>query len=149
MKYTTDWRSKEFVKDIFLGELCVSHAYDGADDDNYTWLLASKQRWENLRCLAFHLQCLMYALNGRAGFIGITSGIRCPKVNSAVGGVPSSRHLQGLAVDIIAGNCAAVIDLIQNSYELFFDKVIWYRDRRFIHLELSTNLTERTIVIKK
>lgn len=34
----------------------------------------------------------------------VNSGYRCPKLNKAVGGVSTSHHLNGLAVDITTGN---------------------------------------------
>lgn len=37
---------------------------------------------------------------GMRGTLVITSGYRCPAHNAAVGGSPTSQHLQGLAADI-------------------------------------------------
>ena len=34
----------------------------------------------------------------------VTSGYRCPELNKAVGGVPTSQHLKGEAADIVAGS---------------------------------------------
>lgn len=36
--------------------------------------------------------------------IHVTSGYRCPELNKAVGGVPTSQHLKGEAADIVAGS---------------------------------------------
>lgn len=36
--------------------------------------------------------------------IHVTSGYRCPELNKAVGGVPTSQHLKGEAADITAGS---------------------------------------------
>ena len=33
--------------------------------------------------------------------IAVSSGYRCPRLNAAVGGVPNSQHLQGLAADLL------------------------------------------------
>ena len=34
----------------------------------------------------------------------VTSGYRCPELNKAVGGVPTSQHLKGEAADIVTGS---------------------------------------------
>ena len=36
--------------------------------------------------------------------IHVTSGFRCPELNKAVGGVPTSQHQKGEAADIVAGS---------------------------------------------
>lgn len=43
--------------------------------------------------------------------INITSGYRCPKHNDAVGGVPLSVHLFGLALDLDCGDANEVLEL--------------------------------------
>ncbi|MDL2298070.1 D-Ala-D-Ala carboxypeptidase family metallohydrolase [Synergistaceae bacterium OttesenSCG-928-D05] len=66
--------------------------------------------------------------------IVITSGYRCEKRNSEVGGVPRSRHREGRAADI---------HVPANRQEEFkrlaevcgFAKVILYLERGFVHLE--------------
>jgi zinc D-Ala-D-Ala carboxypeptidase len=53
----------------------------------------------NLQSLAEGLETIRAILGGRP--IHINSGYRCPRLNSAVGGAPGSRHMQGLAADIV------------------------------------------------
>ena len=36
--------------------------------------------------------------------VTVTSGYRCPQLNKAVGGVPTSQHVKGEAADITTGN---------------------------------------------
>lgn len=43
------------------------------------------------------LEAARYALNGA---VTINCGCRCPSHNKAVGGVPGSQHIQGIAADI-------------------------------------------------
>lgn len=40
----------------------------------------------------------------KGGSIRVTSGYRCPRLNELVGGVRSSLHMQGRAVDFIASD---------------------------------------------
>lgn len=64
--------------------------------------------------------------------IFVSSWFRSPELNAAVGGVQTSAHLKGLAVDFYA------------SYEEFckiddyinFDQLIYYPNRYFIHIGL-------------
>lgn len=69
--------------------------------------------------------------------ITINSGYRCLKLNAAVGGVPTSQHVQGQAVDIKVDGLSsfeiaqAVLDL-----HLPYDQLILYND--FVHLSIGT-----------
>lgn len=68
--------------------------------------------------------------------IVINSGYRCPALNSAVGGVKNSKHLQGLAVDI---RC-----LHNTDYETLLSIIgsdcrfiKYYPDRHYIHVDFT------------
>lgn len=69
--------------------------------------------------------------------ITINSGYRCLKLNAAVGGVPTSQHVQGQAVDIKVDGmkpfeiAQAVLDL-----HLPYDQLILYND--FVHISIGT-----------
>lgn len=69
--------------------------------------------------------------------ITINSGYRCLKLNAAVGGVPTSQHVQGQAVDIEVDGMSsfeiaqAVLDL-----HLPYDQLILYND--FVHISIGT-----------
>ena len=69
--------------------------------------------------------------------ITINSGYRCLKLNAAVGGVPTSQHVQGQAVDIKVDELSsfeiaqAVLDL-----HLPYDQLILYND--FVHISIGT-----------
>lgn len=57
----------------------------------------------NLRRLALYLETARSAVRQQYGqdhVIVITSGYRSPELNRAVGGVPTSAHVRGLAADI-------------------------------------------------
>lgn len=48
------------------------------------------------------LAVALQALRDKAGPIRITSGYRCPRHNTAVGGVKDSQHVLGMAADIVS-----------------------------------------------
>ena len=55
---------------------------------------------EQLLNLAYLCHMVLQPLRDCFGPIRITSGLRCPKLNKAVGGVENSQHLKGEAADI-------------------------------------------------
>ena len=66
----------------------------------------------------------------------ITSGYRCPSHNKEVGGVNSSYHTQGLAVDITVENME-LEDLLIRAKKVGFRGIGIYRRLRFLHLDLG------------
>lgn len=71
----------------------------------------------------------------------IISGYRCPGLNKAIGGAPSSKHLTGSAVDI---SCVDVFDCIStlvflnaNAHNIgaFIDYFYMSRTHRKIHVD--------------
>jgi len=81
------------------------------------------------------LEKLEHLRNARGKPVVITSGYRCEKHNSEVGGVPRSRHIEGKAVDVKAP---------PDEQETFrtlatscgFAKIILYGKRGFVHVEI-------------
>ena len=73
------------------------------------------------------------------GPITVNSGFRCPVLNKAVGGVPSSQHVRGEAADITAGSPEEnrrLFELIRTS-GLDFDQLIDERHYAWIHLSYA------------
>lgn len=66
----------------------------------------------------------------------ITSGYRCPKHNKEVGGVDSSYHTQGLAVDIVVENYG-LEELANLAKAVGFKGIGIYKSHGFIHLDLG------------
>lgn len=60
----------------------------------------------------------------------VNSGYRCPELNKAVGGVPTSQHVKGEAADIA---CDGPLELAQLAYDLAlpYDQMIVYPT--FVH----------------
>ena len=67
----------------------------------------------------------------------INSGYRCLKLNSAVGGVPTSQHVYGQAVDIQIKKMTPyqIAQIVLDLY-LPFDQMILYND--FVHISIGT-----------
>ena len=81
--------------------------------------------------------------------LAINSGYRCPEVNQAVGGVPTSQHTKGEAADVCpfgrngSGNIDTIRQLAQKASELKlpFDQMILYPT--FVHLSHKKNGIQR------
>ena len=64
--------------------------------------------------------------------IVVSSWFRSPALNIAVGGVPTSAHLQGLAVDFRVSSTE--FRRVAQSKSFTYDKAIYYPSRSFMHL---------------
>lgn len=75
--------------------------------------------------------------------IQINSGYRSARLNAAVGGVSTSRHLRGEAADCsIDGRAETLLGLLV-ELDLDFDQAILYRTENFLHLSLSVHNKNR------
>lgn len=70
--------------------------------------------------------------------IHVTSGFRNERVNRAAGGVPTSAHRLGYAVDFHAPGLATrtVATMLAHS-DLMFDQLIWEVSRGVVHLSFD------------
>jgi uncharacterized protein YcbK (DUF882 family) len=75
--------------------------------------------------------------------IHITSGFRTPAHNEAVGGVETSSHLKGLAVDIACNKSTDRFDLINCLLDVGFSR-IGVGDT-FIHTDIDQDKTQGVI----
>ena len=64
----------------------------------------------------------------------INSGYRCPELNRAVGGVPTSQHVKGEAADIAAEDPHALAKVVRDTPEIWreVDQMILYPS--FVHI---------------
>lgn len=65
----------------------------------------------------------------------ISSGFRCLLHNSDIGGVTNSYHTQGFAIDLHPKDAKDLNSLYKMAI-VFFDKVILYEDKGFIHCHM-------------
>lgn len=129
------WKRFENMKDFNIKYFRPSEFFAsstakcrGIDNFCFNW-----DSYCNIYLLAFYLD---YVRTRFSKPITITSAYRSPALNSAVGGVKNSKHLQGLAVDI---RC-----LHNTDYETLL-KIIgsdcrfikFYPDRHYIHVDFT------------
>lgn len=66
--------------------------------------------------------------------VHVSSGLRCPRHNAAVGGVANSRHLSGRAIDFrVAGKTAAEVLEYANRLPIRYAYAI---DHNYIHMDV-------------
>ena len=123
-----------------LGELCKT-SVNSLDGNN-----PSREDIENLKRLCLWLEELrkryneLYVLPAEEPII-ISSGYRSPEVNKCVGGVYSSNHLTGCAVDIRcvgveqAIRYAAILLDIADEWERDFDELL----RKLVEIRYERN----------
>lgn len=80
----------------FLG---TSHR-DLADEQHQLWEASPEIRANAIRLAEEVFEPCRQVL---AVPLTVTSGLRCPALNERVGGKPTSRHLFGLAIDVVPG----------------------------------------------
>lgn len=80
--------------------------------------------------------------------IRVNSGYRCPKLNKAVKGSPTSDHMQGMAADITGGSVAEnkkLFELIQRL-NLPFKQLIDEKGFTWVHISYDRDNLKRQIL---
>lgn len=81
--------------------------------------------------------------------VHVNSGYRCPELNEAVGGVPTSQHQKGEAADLsVDGKAGDILEALESG-NIPFDQAILYRKRNFLHVSLKMEGEQRSNVIIK
>ena len=107
---------------------------------------------ENLRVLAVSVLDPIREAWGQP--LVVNSGYRSPQLNAAVGGVPTSAHMDGCAVDIaISGwsdrKISQLYNLIVSMVDdgvIDVDQVIYYRKKKIIHISNDLRCRKQFIV---
>jgi uncharacterized protein YcbK (DUF882 family) len=101
---------------------------------------------ENLAALCVHV--LQPTRDSAGKPIRISSGYRCPELNEAVGGVPTSQHVKGEASDIYCEGVKAkdLFTLIQRL-GIEFDQLILYPT--FVHVSFSEGKNRKEVLYAK
>lgn len=84
----------------------------------------------------------------------INSGYRSPQLNAAVGGVPTSAHMDGCAVDIALCHWSTrkvselynLISYLAENGVIDIDQVIYYRKKKIIHISNDLPCRKQFIV---
>jgi zinc D-Ala-D-Ala carboxypeptidase len=81
--------------------------------------------------------------------ITVTSGYRSEKVNKAVGGVATSQHTKGEAVDLVCRDNAKLFNILKT---MNFDQLIWEKGNSvqpaWVHVSLKRNGINRKQIIR-
>ena len=82
------------------------------------------------------------------GPITVNSGYRCPTLNKAVGGVPTSQHLRGEAADITVGSPAKNNQLFKMIVDggFDFDQLIDESGHSWVHISYSAGKNRHQIL---
>ena len=82
----------------------------------------------------------------------VTSGYRCPALNTAVGGVANSHHIVGCAADITTGTIdnnrklfALIIDM-QSTHGLRFTQLIAEEGYRWLHISYVPGMLRGQVI---
>ncbi|MBE6292814.1 MAG: hypothetical protein E7091_10475 [Bacteroidales bacterium] len=105
------------------------------------------------RMLTILVEQLLDPIRRRYGApIIVTSGYRCPALNTAVGGVANSHHIVGCAADITTGSVenntmlfALIIDM-QTTYAIRFTQLIAEKDYRWLHISYVPGMLRNQII---
>ena len=107
---------------------------------------------ENLRVLAVSVLDPIREAWGQP--LIVKSGYRSPQLNAAVGGVPTSAHMDGCAVDIALDYFSTrkvselynLISYLTENGVIDIDQVIYYRKMRIIHISNDLPCRKQFIV---
>ena len=82
----------------------------------------------------------------------VTSGYRCPALNTAVGGVANSHHIVGCAADITTGSIErnralfALIIEMQAAHAIRFTQIIAEKGYRWLHISYVPGMLRNQVI---
>lgn len=137
MKITSNFTLEEFIRSNTATRLGITN-------------LPNKEQIANIYDLCKNVLQPIRQAYGKP--IIVTSGFRCPELNKAVGGVPTSEHLQGMAADI-----RSLSDSRQDNQELFkvcvqvlryrsFGQLINEHNYDWIHVSYNPNRNRKEMI---
>lgn len=135
----------QLTKNFTLEELTRSSKAKALRIDNSP----NPEQLANLKALA---ENILQPLRDGLGFpINITSGLRVPALNAAVGGSKTSQHTKGEAVDIkVSGKNKVIFDWIVNNLD--YDQIIWEfgtdAEPSWVHVSYKKNEVNRNQKLK-
>lgn len=114
--------------------------------------LPSWEDMENLRFLAITVLDPIREAWGQP--LKVTSGYRSTALNVAVGGVPTSGHLEGCAADLTLPNWSTrkvielynlIVSMVERG-DIDVDQVIYYRKKKIVHVSNDSPFRKQFIV---
>ena len=123
-----------------LHEMCASATAVAKGIEN----IPKAEQIQNLQRLCVRLLQPLRDVYGES--LAINSGFRCPVLNKAVGGVPSSQHLKGQAADVRVRDPRRLLsELLRLGID--FDQAILYPT--FLHLSYSSGANRKQVLYAK
>jgi zinc D-Ala-D-Ala carboxypeptidase len=108
--------------------------------------LAKKIKFSTVDIHQLKLFCttILQPIRNEFGVVNILSGKRSPELNSAVGGSSNSDHLTCCAADFTIDNhnLFDVYNWIILESGITFRQLIYYVDKRFIHISINSSAKE-------
>ena len=105
------------------------------------------------RMLTILIEQLLDPIRRRYGApIIVTSGYRCPALNTAVGGVANSHHIVGCAADITTGTIEqnkalfALIIEMQTTHAIRFTQLIAEESYRWLHISYLPGMLRNQVI---
>ena len=140
------WRGLGEASYFSIGELSQSATADRLAIDNTPPHAARTM-------LTILVEQLLDPIRRRYGApIIITSGYRCPALNTAVGGVANSHHIVGCAADVTTGSIEqnkqlfALIIEMQTTHAIRFTQLIAENDYRWLHISYVPGMLRNQII---
>ena len=129
---------KNISKNFSLEEFTESNTAKSLGIDN----TPNASQIKNLETLVIKLLQPVRDLYGKT--MSINSGFRCKELNAAVGGSPTSDHMNGRSADVKVPNPRELFDLVRKS-KLSFDQIILYPT--FVHMSYRSDTSNRKQVL--
>jgi len=129
MRLTKNFRLNEFTRSRTAVQQDISEQFSPPGEVIDNLVLLTRNVLQPLRT---ELNTWMY----------ITSGYRCERLNTAVGGSTNSDHMRGMAADITCKDTKALYELCLKM-NLPFKQLIYYSQRNFVHISYDNNEIRR------
>ncbi len=131
MKITANFTYREF----YHSDTAIRHGINNVTDDPVIT--------GNIHYLC---QCLLQPVRDRLGIpIRVTSGYRCARLNTLLGGARNSQHMTGEAADLVCADNQLLFDTIRDS-GLEFDQLIDESGLSWVHVSLKKEGNRKQIL---
>ena len=130
MHYIIFWQMKEYftLKEFLKSNTAKAHNIDNTP----TFAIVA-----NLQRLSKFILTPTRYRYGKP--IIVTSGYRCPDLNTLVGGVKNSQHLNGCAADLVCADMRTLFNLLRTNQ--YVDQLLYESNGKstWIHVSIANN----------